>query len=65
MVSETFDPSLWEEVAGFDFEDITYHRARAHGTVRIAFDDPNSGQFQLALPLTKPRRLWCDRSRGR
>jgi len=40
MVSETFDPSLWEEVAGFDFEDITYHRARAHGTVRIAFDRP-------------------------
>jgi len=40
MVSETFDSSLWEEVAGFDFEDITYHRARAHGTVRIAFDRP-------------------------
>lgn len=40
MVSETFDPSMWEEVAGFDFEDITYHRARAHGTVRIAFDRP-------------------------
>ena len=40
MVSETFDASLWEEVAGFDFEDITYHRACAHGTVRIAFDRP-------------------------
>ena len=40
MVSETFDPSLWEEVGGFDFQDITYHRARAHGTVRIAFDRP-------------------------
>ncbi len=40
MVSETFDSSLWERVAGFDFEDITYHRARAHGTVRIAFDRP-------------------------
>jgi naphthoate synthase len=40
MVSETFDPNLWAEVAGFDFTDITYHRAHAHGTVRIAFDRP-------------------------
>lgn len=40
QVSEIFDPSKWNEVAGFGFEDITYHRARAHGTVRIAFDRP-------------------------
>lgn len=40
MVSETFDSSLWEEVAGFGFTDITYHRAHAHGTVRIAFNRP-------------------------
>jgi naphthoate synthase len=39
-ISELFDPDAWTEVAGFDFGDITYHRARAHGTVRIAFDRP-------------------------
>ena len=39
-VSETFDPSAWEEVAGFDFTDITYHRAREVGAVRIAFNRP-------------------------
>jgi naphthoate synthase len=40
MVSEIFDPSRWEAVAGFDFEDITYHRAVDQGTVRIAFNRP-------------------------
>ncbi len=40
MVSDIFDPSAWEPVAGFDFEDITYHRAREVGAVRIAFDRP-------------------------
>ncbi len=40
MVSEIFDASAWDEVGGFDFTDITYHRAKAHGTVRIAFDRP-------------------------
>ena len=40
MVSEIFDASAWEPVEGFAFEDITYHRARAHGTVRIAFHRP-------------------------
>ncbi len=41
-VSETFDPTAWDEVAGFeDLTDLTYHRARAHGTVRIAFDRPD------------------------
>ncbi|PWN03248.1 1,4-dihydroxy-2-naphthoyl-CoA synthase [Nocardioides silvaticus] len=41
-VSETFDPSAWEEVPGFeDLTDLTYHRAKAHGTVRIAFDRPD------------------------
>ncbi len=39
-VSEIFDPSLWDEVPGYEFTDITYHRAKAHGTVRIAFDRP-------------------------
>jgi len=40
MVSEIFDPSRWEPVQGFVFEDITYHRAVDQGTVRIAFDRP-------------------------
>jgi naphthoate synthase len=40
-VSETFDPSAWQTVPGFeDLTDITYHRAVEHGTVRIAFDRP-------------------------
>jgi hypothetical protein len=39
-VSEIFDPEQWDEVPGFeDLTDLTYHRARAHGTVRIAFDE--------------------------
>ena len=41
-VSETFDPDAWDAVPGFDdLTDLTYHRARAHGTVRIAFDRPD------------------------
>jgi len=40
QVSELFDPTAWRRVEGFDFADITYHRALAHGTVRIAFDRP-------------------------
>lgn len=40
MVSEIFDESAWEPVHGFEATDITYHRARSHGTVRIAFDRP-------------------------
>ena len=40
MVSELFDPSAWRAVEGFDFTDITYHRAVDHGTVRVAFNRP-------------------------
>ena len=41
-VSETFDPEAWEEVPGFEgLSDLTYHRARGHGTVRVAFDRPD------------------------
>jgi naphthoate synthase len=40
MISETFDESAWAVVPGFDFTDITYHRAVADGTVRVAFDRP-------------------------
>src|SRR5436309_2754272 len=39
-VSDLFEPSEWREVEGFDFADITYHRARSTGAVRIAFNRP-------------------------
>jgi naphthoate synthase len=38
--SEIFDPDAWRPVPGFDFVDITYHRAVETGAVRIAFDRP-------------------------
>lgn len=40
MVSEIFNPEWWTEVPGFSFKDITYHRAKNQGTVRIAFNRP-------------------------
>jgi naphthoate synthase len=40
MVLSIFDSSRWDSVEGFGFTDITYHRARGQGTVRIAFDRP-------------------------
>lgn len=39
-VSDIFDSSQWDEVNGFQFTDITYHRAKHQGTVRIAFNRP-------------------------
>jgi naphthoate synthase len=39
-VSEIFDPERWRPVEAFDFRDVTYHRARDTGAVRIAFDRP-------------------------
>lgn len=40
MVSDIFDAKAWKKVEGFDFQDITYHRAVDQGTVRIAFHRP-------------------------
>lgn len=40
MVSEIFHADAWSDVAGFSFQDITYHKARSGGTVRIAFNRP-------------------------
>lgn len=40
MVSDIFDSERWTEVPGFNFKDITYHRAKNQGTVRIAFNRP-------------------------
>jgi naphthoate synthase len=39
-VSDLFDPTAWRAVDGFEFTDITYHRAVDQGTVRIAFNRP-------------------------
>lgn len=40
MVSELFDAKAWRAVPGFDFTDITYHRAIGIGAVRVAFNRP-------------------------
>lgn len=39
-VSEIFDADRWVEVEGLDLSDLTYHRAKDQGTVRIAFNRP-------------------------
>jgi naphthoate synthase len=40
VVSGIFDTSAWDEVTDFAFTDITYHRAKDVGVVRVAFDRP-------------------------
>ncbi|HEU5113922.1 MAG TPA: enoyl-CoA hydratase-related protein, partial [Acidimicrobiia bacterium] len=40
VISALFDESAWDLVPGFDFTDVTYHKAIGHGVVRIAFDRP-------------------------
>jgi naphthoate synthase len=40
MVSEIFDSMKWVKVEGFEFTDITYHRAKDQGTVRVAINRP-------------------------
>ncbi len=40
MTDVPFAAELWLPVEGFDFTDITYHRAVGAGVVRIAFDRP-------------------------
>jgi naphthoate synthase len=39
-ISTIFNPERWRPVEGLAFQDITYHRAVDHGTVRIAFHRP-------------------------
>ena len=39
-ISEIFNEKRWQQVPGFNFKDITYHRAIDQGTVRIAFNRP-------------------------
>jgi len=40
MISEIFHEDAWDPVPGFELTDITYHRAKDVGCVRIAFDRP-------------------------
>ncbi len=40
MVSQIFNPDDWDVVPEFEFTDITYHRAKDAGVVRVAFDRP-------------------------
>ncbi|MBF4163488.1 1,4-dihydroxy-2-naphthoyl-CoA synthase [Nocardioides acrostichi] len=41
-ISEIFDAEAWGVVPGFEqLSDLTYHRAKEHGTVRVAFDRPD------------------------
>jgi naphthoate synthase len=42
FVSELFDPTAWRAVEGFELTDVTYHRALAHGTVRVAINRPEA-----------------------
>ncbi|MEZ5086701.1 MAG: 1,4-dihydroxy-2-naphthoyl-CoA synthase [Tessaracoccus sp.] len=39
-MTNPFNAELWDAIDGFDFTDITYHRARHVPAVRIAFDRP-------------------------
>lgn len=39
-ISPLFDESIWQPVEGFSSPDLTYHRHRTDGTVRIAFNRP-------------------------
>ena len=40
MISPLFDSHSWQSVSEFSFGDITYHRAKDQGNVRIAFNRP-------------------------
>lgn len=39
-ISPIFDEKAWDVVPGFNFKDITYHRHKIQGTVRVAFNRP-------------------------
>lgn len=39
-VSDIFNADLWQEIEGFNFQDITYHESRVTGAVRVAFNRP-------------------------
>ena len=39
-MTNPFCADNWEEVVGFEFQDVTYHRSKSRNTVRIAFNRP-------------------------
>ncbi len=41
MISPLFDPSEWNEIKEFNFTDITFHKAKNTGAMRIAFNRPD------------------------
>ena len=41
MISPTFDKKEWLDVTDFKFKDITLHKAKSTGAVRIAFNRPD------------------------
>jgi naphthoate synthase len=41
MISPLFDPHEWNEVTDLKFQDITFHKAKHTGAVRIAFNRPD------------------------
>ena len=68
MVSELFDPEAWQAVPGFDFTDITYHRAAGLGAVRVAFNRPevrNAFRAQTVDEMVAAfRDAWADADVG-
>jgi naphthoate synthase len=66
VVSELFDEGAWQQVDGFDFTDITYHRALEGGVVRVAFNRPevrNAFRPQTVDELYRAldhARMWPD-----
>lgn len=41
MISPIFDANEWNEITDFEFKDITFHKAKNTGAVRIAFNRPD------------------------
>ena len=53
-MTSPWQPERWRAVDGFDFTDITYHRAVDVPAVRIAFDRP---EVRNALSMTRVQEL--------
>ena len=55
-VSEIFEAKHWHAVQEFDLQDITYHRAKHLGVVRIAFNRP---EIRNAFRPSTVDELYC------
>ena len=62
MISPLFDPNVWSAVDAFELTDITYHRHRTLGVVRIAFNRPECRN--AFRPSHRRRALSSPRSRA-